>query len=111
MYYWYSDMGDITNANGTNVLAVLRDTFGKPIWITEFGCKPDSEANVQAFITNGIDGMPMFSKNRAEYNIIGVSWFEVYDSPSDPGYGLMSDPSTAKPRYDTMKAFIASQGA
>ncbi|MFM0648617.1 glycosyl hydrolase [Paraburkholderia bryophila] len=112
MYHWYSDMGDITNANGTtNVLATLRDTFGKPIWITEFGSRPDTEANVQAFITNDTVGMPMFSKNLAEYNIIGVSWFELYDSPSDPGYGLLSNPSSAKPRYNTMKTYIASQNA
>jgi hypothetical protein len=112
MYHWYSDMGNITDCNGTtNILAVLQQSFGKPIWITEFGCRPDTEANVQAFITNATDGMPMFINNRAAYNIIGVSWFELYDSGSDTGYGLLTNPTTPKPRYDTMKTILASQAS
>jgi hypothetical protein len=108
MYHWYSEMGNITDAAGVNVLNVLHNAFGKPIWITEFGSRPNNEAAVQSFITNGTVGMPMFENDRSAYNVIGVSWFELYDSGSDPGYGLMSDAQTPKARYNTMKSWLAA---
>jgi len=61
-------------------------------------------------MTDPTVGMPMLAKHRSDYNIIGISWFELYDSPSDPGYGLLQDPQTPKPRYNTMKSLIANQG-
>jgi hypothetical protein len=120
-WHWYSDMGDITSARpgvlgglgiapGINVLAYLHDVYGKPIWITEFGARPDlsEEQATQHLIGN--NALAGFVKHANDFDIQSVAMYELYDDNAAEGnYGLIeNDGVTSKPRYKAIKRFIES---
>src|SRR5471030_773245 len=116
-WHWYSDMHDITSAStdnttekGIDVLQHLRDVYHKPIWITEFGARPDLNEEAAAAYLVGHNALAGFVKNADKYNIQGVVIYELYDDYAyggDGDYGLFSsDGVTKKLRYDAVKNFI-----
>jgi hypothetical protein len=111
-WHWYSDFGDIEKATGGsgtyNVLSRLKSSYNLPIMITEIGARPMSESQVQSYISTTI---PELVAAKATYNVIGFNWYEMYETASLPGYGLMTSGTAKKARYTTMKSVIAAAGA
>ncbi|WP_051180530.1 hypothetical protein [Caballeronia insecticola] len=111
-WHWYSNEGDITHACGGtgchDVLQVLHD-MGKPIWINEFGVRPDygSYNQIASYIT-GNAMMAQYVSVASKYNIQSIQAFELYDD-SEGAYGLFeSDGTTKKPAYSAYKDFVQS---
>lgn len=106
-WHWYSDMGDIENAkDGRNVLAHLHN-WGKPIWMTEVGFRPDFNEQDQAdYLASGLC-LGKYYPNRAKYNIRNVTLYELFNSANiDPNYGLLAlNGITKKPAYASVEAF------
>ncbi|RED65077.1 S-layer homology domain-containing protein [Cohnella lupini] len=116
-YHWYSDMKDITNACGGsgcyNVLLELKQRFGKPIWLTEYGVRPqvgNDEQVAQYLIGDRMLGQ--YVALAKEYGIQSVVQYSLYDDKKyggDGNYGLIKDDGiTKKAGYRTMKSFIES---
>jgi hypothetical protein len=109
-WHWYSNMGSITAAGPkkVNVLERLRDSYGKPIWITEFGVRPN-HADPGGFLT-GKDALAGFVKAAKTYDIQNVTLYELYDDQrfgGDGNYGVIHDDGqTRKPRFDVVRDFI-----
>ncbi|BCQ27178.1 lipopolysaccharide biosynthesis protein (plasmid) [Caballeronia sp. NK8] len=111
-WHWYSNQGDMTRACGGtgcyDMLGVLR-SFGKPIWINEFGVRPNYGTDQQ--IANYMAGntmMAQFQSVASKYNIQSIQAFELYDD-SEGNFGLMkSDGQTPKAAYYAYKNFVAS---
>jgi hypothetical protein len=113
--HWYSDGGDFECATGShggkvyNVPALLKAAYNLPIMFTEIGVNMDfSTAQAQAYINKTI---PQLVAAKAKYNVIGFNWYELYDDTNiggDGDFGLMSNGSTKKPTYATMKSAIAA---
>lgn len=111
-WHWYSDMGDITNANGINVLQELTRRFRRPIWISEYGYRPYGQSentllNAQASYL--ATQMQEFVKLKSQYSLLqSVQLYELFDMSADDGYGLIkSDAVTKKPAYSVVKEIIA----
>ncbi|WP_061171562.1 hypothetical protein [Caballeronia hypogeia] len=109
-WHWYSNEGDITHACGNtgcqDVLQTLH-SMGKPIWINEFGVRPDfgSYDQIAAYIT-GNTMMAQFVSVASKYNIQSIQAFELYDD-SEGDYGLIQgDGTTKKPAYWSYKNFV-----
>ncbi|SAK44572.1 hypothetical protein AWB80_00775 [Caballeronia pedi] len=110
-WHWYSNQGDMTRACGGtgcyDMLGVLR-SFGKPIWINEFGVRPNYGTDQQ--IANYMAGntmMAQFQSVASKYNIQSIQAFELYDD-SEGNFGLMkSDGQTPKAAYYAYKNFVA----
>jgi Glycosyl hydrolase catalytic core len=116
-WHWYSDMGSITNACGGsgchNVVQQLQSDFGKPIWLTEYGFRPDgSDTDAGNYI---VSAMSTYNSIAKQYNIQSISLYELYDDQiygGDGNYGLLlSDGVTPKVDYSQVKSFIASNSA
>jgi hypothetical protein len=114
-WHWYSDFGDIQNACGGsgcyNVLSKLQ-SFGKPIWLTEFGVRPDQGTNAQiATYLTGNNMMAEFASVASTYDIESIQMYELYDDPSygEGPYGLLqNDGKTQKAAYNAYKSFVSS---
>ncbi|MDR5816101.1 glycosyl hydrolase [Caballeronia sp. LZ033] len=115
-FHWYSDMGDIENAcGGTGCYNALQKmaSYGKPIWLTEYGARP--EMGSQSTIASYIVGNKMlgdFATLAAKYNIQSTELYQLYDDASNGGdgnYGVIQDDGkTQKTSYAKVKAFIAA---
>lgn len=114
-WHWYSDMGDITNACGEsgcyNVLQELKDRFGKPIWLTEFGVRPtlgDDNRIAEHLVSDRMLGQ--YASVAKEYDLRSVMVYSFYDDAAyggDGNYGLLKDDGvTKKPAYSRLKEFI-----
>jgi hypothetical protein len=112
-WHWYSDMGDITNACGGtgchNVLAELQ-SYGKPIWLTEFGVRPTYGTDQQiADYMVGTKMMSAFLQLAPTYNIQSIQVYQLYDDPvgGEGNYGLIqNDGKTNKAAYAAFKNFV-----
>lgn len=114
-WHWYSDQNDITNACGGsgchNVLAALH-AFGKPIWINEFGVRPNfgTDQQIAAYLI-GNRMMAQFVALASTYDIESIQDYELYDDPvgGEGPYGLLqNDGATRKPAYNAYKNFVAA---
>jgi hypothetical protein len=119
-WHWYSDMKDITCARGmvlgdscsfgVDVLQRLKATYGKPIWITEFGVRPDHTEDYAGTFLVGKSALAGFVENAKKYDIQSVELYELYDDKDDSGdgdYGVIAhDGTTRKGRYEHVKEFI-----
>jgi hypothetical protein len=115
-WHWYSEQGDITNACGGtgchNVLAELK-ALGKPIWINEFGVRPNfgTDQAIAAYLT-GNTMMAQFVALASTYDIESIQMYELYDDDPVHGEGafglLKFDGFTQKPSYTAVKSFIAA---
>lgn len=109
-WHWYSNESDMTNACGGtgchDALGILKN-WGKPIWINEFGVRPDlgSTNQIAAYITSS-KMMAQYYSVASKYNIQSIQQFELYDD-SEGEYGLMqADGKSLKAAFYAMKAFI-----
>jgi hypothetical protein len=113
-WHWYNDMGDITSAGGnkTNVLDELTRRFQRPIWIGELGYRPYGQSGTALWNSQAAylpNAMSQFAQLKSQYNIQCIMLYELFDMPTDSGYGLITgDGVTKKPAYSAVKNFIAS---
>ncbi|WP_244206684.1 glycoside hydrolase family protein [Caballeronia pedi] len=114
-WHWYSEQGDITNACGGtgchNVLAALK-ALGKPIWINEFGVRPNygTDQQIAAYLV-GNTMMAQFVALASTYDIESIQSYELYDDPvgGEGAFGLLkNDGFTQKPAYTAYKNFVAT---
>ncbi|CAL8477803.1 hypothetical protein [Caballeronia sp. S22] len=114
-WHWYSEQGDITNACGGtgchNVLAELK-SLGKPIWINEFGVRPNygTDQQIAAYLV-GNRMMAQFVALASTYDIESIQSYELYDDPigGEGAFGLLkNDGFTQKPTYAAYKSFVAA---
>jgi hypothetical protein len=114
-WHWYSEQGDITNACGGtgchNVLAAL-NALGKPIWINEFGVRPNygTDQQIAAYLV-GNRMMAQFVALASTYDIESIQSYELYDDPvgGEGAFGLLkNDGVTQKPAYAAYKSFVAT---
>ncbi|WP_244173397.1 hypothetical protein [Caballeronia temeraria] len=116
-WHWYSDQNDITHACGGtgchNVLAALK-ALGKPIWINEFGVRPNygTDQAIAAYLV-GDQMMAQFIALASTYDIESIQSYELYDDPATlqggGAYGLLqNDGHTQKPAYAAFKNFVAA---
>jgi hypothetical protein len=114
-WHWYSNQGDITNACGGtgchNVLAELQ-RLGKPIWMTEFGVRPNfgSDQQIADYLV-GNKMMTQFVALASRYNIQSIQVYELYDDPplGEGAFGLLKDDGvTPKAAYNAFKQFVAA---
>lgn len=108
-WHWYQDGGDFENAIGTsgtyNVLAKLKSTYNLPIIFTEIGTSPEqSTAAQQTYITKTIAEL---AAAKATYNVIGATWYELYDYPND-AFGVLTSATAQKSTYPTLKSMIST---
>ncbi|SAL38941.1 glycosyl hydrolase [Caballeronia humi] len=106
-YHWYKSSGNIQRAGPTgsvDVLQVLKDSFGVPIWLTEWGWSgskdtPDSAA---AYVNTAF---AQYLSIKDKYNIQSVMMYCVIDK----NYGLINaDGVTKNPAYTSFKKFVAA---
>lgn len=111
MYHWYSDMGDIRDIKGIDVLDTLRNAFGQPVCITEFGFRPDGhEAHQANYMAN--KAFSQFLDVRQRYDIHSAILYELFDMAADNYYGLLDESGRRKkPAYHALKRFIAEHPA
>jgi hypothetical protein len=107
MYHWYKSSYDILYAGGSaavDIPQVLKDSFGKPIWLTEFGWSgsldtPDSAA---AYVTKA---MTQYKSVKDKYNIQCIMMYCLIDA----NYGLIkADGVTKNPAYAAYRNFVAA---
>jgi hypothetical protein len=114
MYHWYESSGDMQGAGqfGTiNVLEILAQSFGLPIWLTEWGFVPtDTEAGMASYVTNALTE---YYSVREQYNIQSVMFYELISTNStSDDFGLIeSDGATKRLAYSAFKAFTAANPA
>jgi hypothetical protein len=109
-WHWYSNEGNITSACGGtgchNVLDMLHQ-MGKPIWINEFGVRPNygSISQIASYLT-GSWMMSQYWGLASQYNIQSIQGYELYDD-SEGAYGLLqADGKTQKPAYSAYRSFV-----
>ncbi|SAL52574.1 glycosyl hydrolase [Caballeronia humi] len=106
-YHWYKSSYDIQKAGGTaatDILQVLKDSFGKPIWLTEFGWSGslDTPESAAVYVTSS---MKQYLSVKDKYNIQSIMMYCIID----PNYGLIQpDGVTKNPAYGAFKDFVAA---
>jgi hypothetical protein len=86
------------------VLQILKDSFGKPIWLTEWGWSgsKDSASSAAAYITQA---MAQYRSIKDKYNIQCIMMYDLIDA----NYGLIQpDGVTRNPAYSAFKNFVSS---
>jgi hypothetical protein len=111
-WHWYSNMGSILAAGPKkiNVLQRLQQSYGKPIWITEYGVRPN-QSNPEQYLI-GPDALQGFVAAARRYGVQNVTLYELYDDQKyggDGNYGVIQDDGrTRKQRFDAVSNFIRS---
>lgn len=110
MYHWYESSGDIqgAGANGNiNVLEILSQSFGLPIWLTEWGFVPSDSAAAQASYVTG--RLNEYYSVRTQYNLQSIMLYELISTASSDDFGLIeTDGTTKTPAYAAFKSFTAA---
>jgi hypothetical protein len=107
MYHWYKSSYNIQKAGGSaavDILQVLKDSFGKPIWLTEFGWSgsQDTASSASAYVTSA---MTQYKSVKDTYNIQCIMLYCLIDA----NYGLIeADGVTKNPAYSAYKNFVAN---
>jgi hypothetical protein len=110
MYHWYESSGDIqgAGANGNiNVLDILAQSFGLPIWLTEWGFVPsDSAAGQASYVTGRLNE---YYSVRSQYNLQSIMMYELISAASSDDFGLIeTDGTTKRLAYTAFKNFTAA---
>ncbi len=105
-YHWYESSGDVLcgwqNSQCYDVLQALKDSFGVPIWLTEWGWfgQVDTAAQQTAYVTKALTE---YKSIKDKYNIQSVMMYAVIDD----SYGLIkNDGVTKTPAYAAFKNFV-----
>ena len=93
------------------MLAELK-SLGKPIWINEFGVRPNygTDQQIAAYLV-GNRMMAQFVALASTYDIESIQSYELYDDPTggEGAFGLLkNDGFTQKPTYAAYKNFVAA---
>jgi hypothetical protein len=111
-WHWYSSYGDIENAvgcRGVNILEKLRDSFGRPIWLTEINV--DRNGSDKIAMGRWLSAtMAQLDNVATKYNI-GAAYIYVLFKPDAAGdYGIV-DATSGTPlptmAYEAVKAYLA----
>lgn len=107
-YHWYESSGDIVcgwrNNACYDVLQALKDSFGVPIFLTEWGWTGPTDTTTQqaAYVTRALTE---YKSIKDKYNIQSVMMYAMIDDQ----YGLVkSDGVTKLPAYSAFKSFVAA---
>ncbi|SAL27026.1 glycosyl hydrolase [Caballeronia humi] len=106
-YHWYKSSYNIQKAGpkaSVDVLQILKDSFGVPIWLTEFGWSgtKDSAQSAADYVTTA---MTQYKSVKDKYNVECIMLYAVIDA----SYGLMQmDGKTKNPAYSAYKNFVAA---
>jgi hypothetical protein len=107
-YHWYQSSGYITcgwqNNACYDVLQALKDSFGVPIWLTEWGWAGSSVTPQQQadYVTAALQE---YRSIKDKYNIQSVMMYDLID----PDYGLIqADGVTKNASYTSFKNFVAA---
>lgn len=105
-YHWYESSGDVTcgwiNNQCFDVLQCLKDSFGVPIWLTEFGWagSKDTSAQQSAYVTKALT---QYKAAKDKYNLQSIMMYAVIDD----SFGLVkNDGVTKTAAYTTFKNFV-----
>jgi hypothetical protein len=110
MYHWYESSGNIEQAGPTgqyNVLRILADSFGVPIWLTEWGFNADLDTAAQQadYVTRALT---QYYGVRTQYNLESVMLYQLIDLPGNL-FGIVgTDGVTKKSAYTAFKNFTAA---
>ncbi|WP_323118477.1 glycosyl hydrolase [Burkholderia alba] len=110
MYHWYESSGNIVRAGPAgnhNVLQILADSFGVPIWLTEWGFNSDQDTSDQqvAYVTRALT---QYYALRQQYTLESVMLYQLIDMPGNL-FGLVgTDGVTKKAAYAAFKNFTAA---
>jgi hypothetical protein len=110
MYHWYESSGDIEHAGPSgslNVLRILADSFGVPIWLTEWGFNAnlDTPAQQADYVTRALT---QYYTVRSQYNLESVMLYQLIDL-SNNLFGLVdTNGVTKKTAYAAFKNFTAA---
>jgi hypothetical protein len=110
MYHWYESSGDILGAGpnaNINVLEILTQSFGLPIWLTEWGFVPSDTPAAQAtYVSTRLNE---YYSVRTQYNLQSVMMYELISAAANDDFGLIeTDGTTKTPAYAAFKAFTAA---
>ncbi|RFU47219.1 lipopolysaccharide biosynthesis protein [Paraburkholderia sp. DHOC27] len=110
MYHWYESSGDIRYAGAfanINVLEILTQSFGLPIWLTEWGFIPsDTMAGRASYVTGVLNE---YHAVRAQYNLESIMMYEMISAASSDDFGLIgTDGATKTLAYSAFKTFTAA---
>jgi len=121
-WHWYSEMGDITQVQGSLNLVDYLKRYGKPLWLTEVnrrnGSAGGAERELAEFVTQTV------ARLGANPGIAGLFIYELLDEPyfGDAGeshYGLVElardgggawKVSKRKAAFDAYRSVIAAAG-
>jgi len=105
-YHWYESSGDMLcgwqNSKCYDVLQALKDSFGVPIWLTEWGwnAQKDTADQQSAYIPKAL---AQYRSLKDKYNIESIMMYAVIDD----NYGLIAgDGVTKRASYNNFKNFI-----
>ena len=105
-YHWYESSGDVLctwrNNACYDVLQVLKDSFGVPIWLTEWGWAGGNDTADQqaAYVTSALTE---YKSIKDKYNIQSVMMYAVIDDT----FGLIKEDGVTKlPAYTAFKNFV-----
>jgi hypothetical protein len=111
--HWYSGAGNILElhckAGAMNKLAFLKDTFGKPIWITEFNWNQNSnKASMAGWLTTT---MRQWSVVSSRYGLEAAFIYELYDQPElsgmEAGFGIADANGTLNASGSAVAHYLA----
>lgn len=110
MYHWYESSGSMLGAGASadiNVLAILAQSFGVPIWLTEWGFIPsDTPAAQASYVTRTLN---QYYSVREQYGLQSVMMYELISAASNDDFGLIeTDGTTKTPAYPAFKGFTAA---
>jgi hypothetical protein len=112
VWHFYSDQGRPTNigGKGTNVFDILKNSFGKPIWISEINGRP--RGGNQAMADYVISNLNEWKSLAAKYNLMRVNIYELYDQPGLAGeeanFGLAKETGELKAEGTALKDWISA---
>ncbi|RYD35089.1 MAG: hypothetical protein EOP87_07965 [Verrucomicrobiaceae bacterium] len=121
-WHWYSEMGDITAASDRkiDVIRLLKDRYGKPIWITEINRRDGSKGGMEREQAEYIAG-PV-AKLAAHPDVEAIFLYELLDEPyfgesGESDYGLVTvekgsgkwKPADRKPGFGALRKVIAGK--
>ncbi|GGD70436.1 glycosyl hydrolase [Caballeronia grimmiae] len=105
-YHWYESSGDMLcgwqNSACYDVLQALKDSFGVPIWLTEWGwnAQKDTMDQKTAYVPKAL---AQYRSLKDKYNIEAIMMYAVIDD----NYGLIAgDGVTKRASYDLFKNFV-----
>ncbi|SAL24085.1 glycosyl hydrolase [Caballeronia telluris] len=104
-YHWYKSSYDIQRAGRTasiDVLQILKDSFGVPIWLTEWGWSgsKDSPESAAEYVTSALT---QYKSIKDKYDIQCIMMYCIIDDK----YGLIRpDGVSRNPAYSAFKRFV-----